>query len=199
MPPNVLTLESTAQSALDILPEFQRKCGKLKATPSSMLPSEILCFMGACRQAGIEKIVESGRSYGYSTECLALMGFDIISYDYNPDPNTDARLFRYNNLVMKKAPCPVVVSAAPKFGLLLDGPKGVDALSIVDQSNPTVVGIHDMAPKNPARIRVDQMQWVTTDRLNPCEELDREHLLSRGLQRSVLEESFVLAIAQFIH
>lgn len=198
MRPNLLTLESVAKAALDLLPEFERKCGHVPNTCSSILPSEMLCFMGVCRQAGIEKIVESGRDYGYSTECLALMGFDVISYEIRPRHDVDARLAKYSNLDLQTGPCPVVISARPKFGLLLDGPKGFVALQLVESSNPTVVGIHDMTGTNPARAKVDMMQWVTTDRLNPCESLDRDHLLPRGLERSVLSEAFVLALAQFL-
>lgn len=199
MQTNILSTTQLSLDVLDILPEFLRKCGKIPSTPTSMLPSEILAFCAACRAAGIEKVVESGRSYGYSTRCLVKMGFNVISYDHRPIPHVDANLSQYRNLKLEIGPCPIVVTTKPQFGLLLDGPKGNEALELADKSNPTVVAIHDCHVKAPIRTVIEQRRWVTTDLLEPCNELDLEHLLSRNIHdRSVLKEAFVLGIARFI-
>lgn len=202
MPTNILTASKTVEFALKHREEFLSKCGHLEATGSSMLPSEILMFIAACRELDAEIVIESGRSYGYSTRCILSMGFHLKSFDCSPIFSEDRKIKDEfpDTAELCHASCPAVVAPTKKFGLLLDGPKGLAAMEILDSSNPVVAGIHDCYPGSEAREELEKRQWVFTENLDVVPDLDVPHLAARGYSdRGVLGEAFVLGLAGLMY
>lgn len=179
--------------------EFLRKCGHLEPTGGSMLPSEILAFIAACRMHGVGKVVESGRQWAYSTRCLLSMGMEVISYDNNPQVESDARLkrdFPKAEIIAGSCPMGIIRKKVP-FALLLDGPKGAPAVQIVRNSNPTIAAIHDCHAGSVSRNLLYPYGWVMTDEYIPLSDLDLEHLRNKKLPQdaSILKECMCLGIA----
>lgn len=199
---NTLTNIQAFENALIHREEFLTKCGHLEATPSSMLPSEILIFIATCRESGVEIVIESGRSYGYSTRCILSMGLPVRSFDCSPQWAVDKEIKDEfpETAELCHASCPAVIAPTKKFGLLMDGPKGREALAIIDSSNPTVVGLHDCYVGSDARQELGQRQWAFTENLDVIPDLDMRHLEARGYKdRSVLSEAFVLGLAKMMY
>lgn len=181
--------------------EFLKRCGHVEPTGGSMLPTEILAFIAACRMHGVNKVVESGRQFGYSTRCLLLMGMRVISYDNSPRPDSDAILKRdFPEAKILTGSCPMaIVRNKNPFALLLDGPKGAPAVQIVDNSNPTIAAIHDCHAGSVSRSMLYPRGWVMTDEFVQLSELDLQHLAKKGLPQSpsIFSECMCLGIAHF--
>jgi hypothetical protein len=122
-----------------------------------ILNSEMLMFVTLADALGVRHIIESGRARGQSTEIIArfFAGTDtrFDSIEYNRD-SPDARIAeaRLKNLPVRLhygdafKLVPHLLSDSP-VALLLDGPKGIDALRLAVSAmrNPCVrmVAFHD--------------------------------------------------------
>lgn len=120
--------------------------------------SEMALMLGVCRELKIDVIVESGRARGQSTYLLAkyLPDVEIFSVDRQRDGDTlfaEDRLMPYTHRVAlhygdgrAAVPDLVRINSGRRIAVLLDGPKGMDALDVLDIVKPHIkVGfIHDM-------------------------------------------------------
>ena len=129
---------------------------KIDYQPGGILPSDalMLCCLGAT--LGVTTFNESGRRFGYSTDCLASAGFVVNSIENHSENNadTDARLKakHFINLRLFNGDGSVVIprliaQSDGQTAVLLDGPKGPAALDVVDEIIDKVVfaAIHDLS------------------------------------------------------
>jgi hypothetical protein len=130
-------------------------------TGGAIMPSEMAVFLALCIDQGVDFVVESGRKYGYSTECIAKQGFAMVSYETHCQKESDNRLAAtYKHASIRngngQSGVPNTVMAEwneHRIAVLLDGPKGEAAIKVQKQCHDYVVmcGIHDMYPKNHLR------------------------------------------------
>lgn len=174
---------------------------RIQAVPpqhAAILPSEMLAFCAYCREHCVERVVESGRRYGYSTDVLSRMDWEVISIELNPEPTYDARL-RNVQLVKGDGEELVPTLVDENTAVLLDGPKGLKAWRLWKAINPSVCGIHDAYPGT--EIRELATDAVLTDRQEFVDEfgwLDMEMLRFRGFNShsELLPNGSVLAILE---
>ena len=109
-----------------------------------ILHSEMAVILMACREHGIEYVIESGRARAQSTYILAkyLPGVAILSIDARPEhPDTvdgvkrvegfaNVCLFSGDGAILAPALCQKVTAPRPT-AVLRDGPKGLPALEVM--------------------------------------------------------------------
>jgi len=104
--------------------------------PGAIYPSEMAFFLYHCEEAGIDCIIESGRSDGYSTAVIGAYGearaIRVVSIDVEADRNRAMecrkRLGRYTDLELIVGDTfyelpRILGSVRGKIALLIDGPK----------------------------------------------------------------------------
>jgi hypothetical protein len=120
--------------------------------------SELFIFTQLCELMGCSKVVESGRATGFGTEVLAKYFEDneveIVSVEKKPDTENAAiaerKLGEYDGLDLRYGDSRTVLPSIvdESTGVLIDGPKGDDALvlalEILDTEDPLFVAIHDL-------------------------------------------------------
>jgi len=126
----------------------------------AIYPAEMAFFLAMCAHQGVETVVESGRQDGYSTLVLGrwakVQNKRAVSIDLELDPPRAAQC----HARMKGLPIELVVGnafgaigrvlrsvRAKPFAYLLDGPKGIPAMSMIAASrgrNLRVAGIHNI-------------------------------------------------------
>lgn len=152
-------LELIAPFMDTLLPRLQ----SVAPQASGIMPSEMLLFCGLCMAQGVTRVVESGRKNGYSTACLAACLPDVatVSVEQSPVAEADARLkAAYPGIVLLHGDGAQVVqrwvNAAPfaRFAILLDGPKGHNALNLFGsvQGRVAFAAVHDLCAANEARL-----------------------------------------------
>lgn len=127
----------------------------------SILPSEMLLFCAAALEAGVSTVIESGRRFGQSTEILAMLNnWTVYSVERDSSKEqraSDARLARHANLRLVAGSgermVPRLAAEHAPAAVLLDGPKGVLALSVANSIKTPVVAIHDCYPHTEVRQR----------------------------------------------
>ena len=128
----------------------------------AIFPREMVAFLAFCASLGINSFVESGRQHGYSTELLAEFvtqrGGRVTSIDVEIDDDmateTRRRLAKYSNLdlirgnAFHKLAAALRATAPESTALLVDGPKGFPALSLIFSSavfgHVTVGALHNV-------------------------------------------------------
>ena len=126
--------------------------GRIASVPpqhAAILPSEMLLFCRTCLNCGVRHVIESGRKYGYSTEVLCQFAWQVSSIECSPERESDARLSRYGNLEMIHGLTEHVLKQLfmdRPTAVLLDGPKGLVALSIMKKlwKSAAVWAVHDV-------------------------------------------------------
>lgn len=111
-----------------------------KWTDGAIFPRELVYFLATCEARGVERIIESGRLDGFSTECLAAYG-DVVSIDWD-EPRFhdrlvagDARLAGLANVDLRIGDAMVLLGRAVMedrrpTAVMIDGPKGYAALGL---------------------------------------------------------------------
>lgn len=110
----------------------------------AIFPRELVALLASCDSLGVRRIVESGRQDGYSTMVLGQWAESVsgrvVSIDLEVDPVTAqacrARLESFGGVELRKGDAFELVGAAlvstdEPTALLLDGPKGHPALSML--------------------------------------------------------------------
>lgn len=157
--------------------DFERVSGGYEER--GILHSEMLAVCGLCRELGVERIIESGRCRGQSTLVLSRFFQNtpvvIESIDFARDEHAqfaEARLadfpatkLHYGNSARL---LPHLLAEQPdrRTAILLDGPKGFEALELARQaleSSPavSVVFIHDMRRGTPQRDQCPPLPFRT--------------------------------------
>lgn len=128
----------------------------LDVQPGCILPSELLLFISAALSQRVNRVFESGRKFGYSTECLCLWRrWSVRSCDLRQNYGRDQYLDdKYINLILVNGDgCTIVpkwvhsqVGSSNRVAVLLDGPKGEAAIELAHRLLPHVamVAIHDV-------------------------------------------------------
>lgn len=138
-----------------------------KWVEGAIYPCEMAFFLAACDVQGIEVIIESGRQDGYSTEILGRWAqarqVEVISIDLEEDRECAERCRKRLSslsLTLIKGNAYVEVGrtvrnlAGRRTALLLDGPKGWAALSLISaavEKHVVVVALHNLADGLPER------------------------------------------------
>lgn len=138
----------------------------------AIFPSEMAFFLAACETLGVRAVVESGRQDGYSTEILGRWAVqrdvEIVSIDLEQEPDRAAdcrQRLRSLPLTLVKGNAYSEVGAAVRrlaprpTAILVDGPKGWPALSLVAASleqHVRLVSFHNLADWVPQR------QWFVS-------------------------------------
>ena len=130
--------------------------------PRGILHSEMALIIHICRRLGIEVVIESGRARGQSTYMLAKYLPDAVIYSVELRNHPDEaiareRLAGFGNIGLYSGDGAVMVpkltgrdseSDPSRTAILLDGPKGAAAVSILEEcfQYPHVLAgfIHDM-------------------------------------------------------
>ena len=169
---------------------------------AAILPSEMLLFCALAGSQNVECVVESGRRHGYSTEVLARQGWRVLSIDTHPNQEADSRL-HYGNLTLLSGDgltrVPELLTGR-RAAVLLDGPKGMVALRLLDSIRDQIVlgAIHDCYQGTDVRRELTQRGAVFSDDpefLAEFGELDTEMLVHRGYDsHDFLREANVLGI-----
>lgn len=127
----------------------------------AIFPSEMSFFLAACETEGISRVIESGRQDGYSTRILGEYALEtkaeVVSIDLEMEPERAARcrqrLARFPVRLARGSAYELVGrysrEPAEKTALIVDGPKGWPALSLIfaAASSPSValVSLHNLA------------------------------------------------------
>ncbi len=137
-----------------------------------ILHSEMLAVCGVCEALDVDVIIESGRCRGQSTLVLARYfersDCEIVSVELERDENADfaeARLASFANVELlfgdsgRVLPELIERFAGRRIALLIDGPKGIEALNLVHKAfalSPDVAAafVHDMRIDTPQRAAV---------------------------------------------
>ncbi|MEK7579301.1 MAG: hypothetical protein AAB460_02090 [Patescibacteria group bacterium] len=146
----------------------------LEHVDRGILPSEMTAVCGIIEHLGVNRIIESGRWLGYSTQMLAAYFADApiriesIEY-YRTDVGAlcEERLRPYTNVrlyygdAMKLLPGLLEGGSEPT-ALLIDGPKGAKAVGLIKKiferyENVAVVFLHDSYEGSEARIAIREM------------------------------------------
>ena len=143
--------------------------GRIASVPpqqDAILPSEMLLFCRTCLSCGVRHVIESGRKYGYSTEVLCQFDWRVSSIECSPDNESDARLSRYGNLQMIHGMAENTIKqlfSDKPTAVLLDGPKGLVALSIMQKlwQYAAVWAIHDVYCGTKIRDELGKYDGVT--------------------------------------
>lgn len=127
--------------------QFEQVCESHPYQRKGMFYSEVWFFLQSCERRGVHAVVESGIKYGMSTTLLGVaFAGHVIAVDRNPlvDSVPGVEIVRADSMVV----LPGIVSwySAAGVGVLIDGPKGRDALRLKDRclaAGARVVGLHD--------------------------------------------------------
>jgi hypothetical protein len=150
---------------------FEEICRAIPYRRKGMFYSEVFLFLQACWRLGVETIVESGVKYGMSTALLRA-GFvgELISIDKSGDqfPIIEGVDFMQGD---SRTLLPIILKARQRVGLLIDGPKGAEALTLKDAALRwpccKVVGVHDTpAERSQQRHTHDPSYGITRERLD---------------------------------
>lgn len=186
---------------------------------TAILPSEMVMFITLCKQMGVNDVVESGRDKGYSTHCLGLSGLSVTSYEINPDAESDKALLSTGveglpislNVGDGSVLIPKFIDQLGKFpamrvAVLLDGPKGLDAMELYEriQGNIVFCAIHDasrlkQSPEgreaNPVREELEKRGAVFSDEFPNIKECDDARwAIEDESEEAMREVAFTLAI-----
>lgn len=149
-----------------------------------ILHSEMLAVCGVCQELGVDVVVESGRCRGQSTLVLAKFfentGTRVVSIEMLRDENADfaeKRLAPHKHVELLYGAAAMVLPGimerfpGKKVALLLDGPKGVEAINLARDAfaaYPQLMAafIHDMridTPQRPAVLKEPLRAFFTDD------------------------------------
>jgi hypothetical protein len=133
----------------------------------AIFPSEMAFLLAVCEAERLEAVVESGRQDGYSTEILGRWAARRAAQIVSIDLETDAEKARRCRERLKSLPLALVkgnayaeIPAAVRrlrgtpTAILLDGPKGWPAVSIVAASlepHVSMVAFHNFSVETPQR------------------------------------------------
>jgi hypothetical protein len=129
----------------------------------AIFPAEMVFFLGSCEAAGISYVIESGRQDGYSSQILGEFarrtGVRVASIDYEDDKERGRRCRE------RLAAYPIDLKVGDAFellgamlneggedriALLVDGPKGFSALSLVAAAaadpRVAIIAMHNQDP-----------------------------------------------------
>lgn len=173
----------------------------------ALLPSEMLAFIKQCLMENVAHVIESGRRHGFSTECLAQFDeWHVTSIERDPLKEKDKRFENHSNvtLLTHKAEfaMPAVFSRGGRTGVLLDGPKGMEAYNLYRRHKveADVWAIHDTYPGTEIRRVIEEREdhvFFTDDDwfLRNYGTIDAASLEYRGYKdHSWLSEANVLAV-----
>lgn len=136
----------------------------------AIFPREMVFFLACCQEAGVERIIESGRQDGYSTKILAeyahRQGIQVYSIDHELDAvraeKCRERLALYPALKLLKGDATDllgrVVRAEPASpcAVICDGPKSFRALSLLfasaGQKSVKLFALHNLAQGSEERL-----------------------------------------------
>ena len=140
--------------------EFIEKLTPLHWRKKGLFPTEGLAFFAFCRHFKIKTIIESGVRNGDSTEMwvrlmpnVTIHSIDLGEHKADLD-KTQARLSKYKNIEWHigdgnyMVPSLVSLSQSESIGILIDGPKDLEALMIAQKTlefpRTKFVAIHDI-------------------------------------------------------
>lgn len=135
-----------------------------KWVDGAILPREMVYFLARCDANAIDTIIESGRQDGYSTQILGEFMKDkphmrVYSIDWEEDPERARRcrerLAHYERLTLKNGDANFLIpellreNRGRRVGLLVDGPKGFWAVSLLFASlrfeEVKLIALHNLA------------------------------------------------------
>lgn len=136
-----------------ILPAFRAICTHIPYAPKGMFFSELFLFLRECERRDVTTIIESGVKFGGSTRVLAATFTGrVISVDqkfraeFLAHPPAGVQLLEGD--ARHEIPRLLDGLSTQRVGVLIDGPKGMTALSLKDRcltySCVQLVGIHDL-------------------------------------------------------
>jgi predicted O-methyltransferase YrrM len=129
---------------------FADCCRALPYRDKGMFYSEVYLFLEACDQQGVDLIIESGVKNGMSTALLSsAWPGEIISIDkerLSIEPVARVEFCLGDSRIV--IPAVLSESAGRRVAVLIDGPKGAEAVALKDGIWPVpevrVVAIHDV-------------------------------------------------------
>lgn len=158
MPDGIPDIETICTHADDRESRFERVIRSTEPDLKMMWYSELFIFAQLCEMLDCSTIVESGRARGFSTEVLAEYSegtnMNIISIEVREGTeNADVaerKLSEYDSVDLRygdsRTILPEIVDEST--GVLIDGPKGDDALKfaldLLDTESVPCVGVHDL-------------------------------------------------------
>ena len=130
---------------------FARVTGHVGYMPRGIYFSELFLFLGACVQAGVNLLIESGVKHGVSTRVLATTGLPVIAVDYghfDVGPVDGVRFVRGDGCA--EVPRLAKMHDGDRLGILIDGPKREQGRALKDACLALpcvrVVACHDSPP-----------------------------------------------------
>lgn len=117
-----------------------------------VLLSELLLFLSCCEVMGVRHIVESGRKYGYSTsifcEWASRRDAKVASVEWTPIRSVDEAIRdKYGwhiSLLCGDGHKLISKLVTEKSALLMDGPKGYEAVEMIAELKPLFGAVHDI-------------------------------------------------------
>jgi len=136
-------------------PMFMLRTKDVPPQHGGILPSEMLLFISACLECGVQTVIESGRKFGHSTEILACFAdqWEVVSIERHPDAATDKRLKNRPNLSLLKGDgakhMARLLKSYPRAALLLDGPKNMAGIELylIHKREIVLAGVHDLCKR----------------------------------------------------
>lgn len=190
-------LKTAIEAAIEAFrEEVARETSSVKALSGGILASEAVAFLCLCRLRNVDLVVESGRSFGYSTrmfnQCV-----DVVSIEEKPDAVADMETYRMRRKSLTLAvgngmdavPHCIRKHASRRIAILLDGPKGKNAVQLLRSSLPSIVfgAIHDLSElafcdgpvENESRksfLESFPVSFLTDELPQSLRDLDRNHV-----------------------
>jgi hypothetical protein len=153
--------------------EVVPKLGDVQYQRGGVLPSEMMLFCCLCLGQGVTRVLESGRSLGYSTELLCQWPdqWRLRSCDLKAGERDDDLLSRYQDSVIVVGDSRVMLPRwlmtlkdENRIAVLIDGPKFGEALQLGERLHEHVAfwAIHDVVPGTSTWRSLWAWSFVTT-------------------------------------
>lgn len=134
----------------------------------NMLPHKLVTVLSLIHQLNISVVIESGRKGGLSAYLYSLVSPSVVSIELNPIPEVEHTLSLVAENVKLitgngKHLVPSLVEQyhlqGHKVAVILDGPKGRAAASVVSKlmNSSVLIGVDDMLINSPARFQVEDL------------------------------------------
>jgi len=192
--------------------EWVGRCGGVPYLAAGILPSEIMTFCAVCLEQGVDRVFESGRKFGYSTEilCRWTEHWMLRSCETTPVADRDDYLLnRYPESIIAPGDGLLVLprwtlDAADnhRIAVLCDGPKGFAGLELMDRLSDRLVlyALHDVLSDSVLAGRLQGRTRFLTDRndewLAKYGEMDDQAYVvgGYGSRAEMTRESYGLAL-----
>ncbi len=130
---------------------FEEICKSVPYRRKGMFYSEVFLFLQACQRHQVETIIESGVKLGMSTALLrAAFSGELISIDKEACQLPIEEVDFMQGDSRKLIPQILRQSAGRRVAVLIDGPKGAEAVKLMwlclGWANVRLVGVHDLLP-----------------------------------------------------